>query len=86
MKRLSQLVARLDGDRERGRGRGVFGFTTESAKSVLLLSIHGRPMVGVLGPDTCQMSSCVKWQSFVAVHACSLWRNTPGDLRMPKLV
>ena len=88
VQRPSQFsCARADGDmRERGRAKGAYGFIHASATSVLLLSSHGRPMVGVLGPAMCHMSSKVKWQSFVAVHSSSLRRNASGDRRLAQPV
>ena len=62
--RPSQFSCARAGDdmRERGRAKGAFvpyGFIHASAMSVLLLSSHGLPMVGVLGPAMCQTSSRV---------------------------
>ena len=76
--------APADGDmRGSGRTEGAYGFIHESAMSVLLLSSHGRPTIGVRypreGPSIRQISR-VKWQSFVVVHCCSFRRNASGDL------
>ena len=60
----SQFSCARAGDamRERGRAKGAFvpyGFIHASAMSMLWLSSHGLPMVGVLGHAICQTSSCV---------------------------
>lgn len=83
--RSSEEAARADGDmRGSGRTEDAYGFMHESAMSVLLISSHGRPTIGVRypreGPSIRQMSSWVKWQSLVAVHCCSFRRNASGDL------